>query len=153
MYIPDVLTCRLIPFFNSMNISRAGLQWPLSAHAQTLTVNWLILYSTSNFHQVGYIMKTEHFVRYVCLSLSLYIYHHLQKFKTNFQNPTTQWKKQSWKYFLFKNIYFQQITILYYTLPPLWYEMVTVSSTVSDVFKIIEIPTNSQVVLHFCKWW
>ena len=85
-------------------------------------------------------------------------YHHLQKFKTNFQNPTTQWKKQSWKYLLFKNIYFQQITILYHTLPPLWYEMVTVSYLVCPqlflmYLQIIEIPTNSQVVLNFCKWW
>ena len=72
-------------------------------------------------------------------------YHHLQKFKTNFQNPTTQWKKQSWKYLLFKNIYFQQITILYHTLPPLWYEMVTVSYLVCPqlflmYFKLLKYP-------------
>ena len=72
-------------------------------------------------------------------------YHHLQKFKTNFQNPTTQWKKQSWKYLLFKNIYFQQITMLYHTLPPLWYEMVTVSYLVCPqlflmYFKLLKYP-------------
>ena len=72
--------------------------------------------------------------------LTFSIYHHLQKFKTNFQNSTTQWKKQSWKYLLFKNIYFQQITILYHTLPPslIWNGnslIFSVSSTVSDVSK------------------
>ena len=96
---------------------------------------------------------------HVYIKVDTYIvYHHLQKFKTTFQNPTTQWKKQSWKNVLFKNIYFQQITILYDTLPHLWYEMVTVSYLVCPLLflmyvKIIEIPTNSQVVLNFCKWW
>ena len=127
-HIPDILACRLIEW--TMNISCPGLQRPLSAHAQTLTVNWLI---GIHLHM---------WMQSLCKSINICVYKAMTADPRHGNNVTSKWI--FWKFLLF-------ISILKVAI--MWHQTEFSGNFFCLVILKVRIMWHKTVILHIQHWF